>query len=119
MGKGKKKHSKNDQVSDDLLDAAALSVKKFRKVTNQIQKLSTGQKIVGGIALLAAGLTYLSKLDLDLGPAQKPSAPSNNNVPRLGPAAQDAPDQEASPGPASKPAVLRKSRKAAKPKHDI
>jgi hypothetical protein len=61
MAKGKKKHSKKDDVSDDLLDVAALSIKKFRKVTKEIGKLSTGQKIVGGLALAAAGLTYLAK----------------------------------------------------------
>jgi hypothetical protein len=60
MAKDKKKHSKKDDVSDDLLDIAALSIKKFRKVTKEISKLSTGQKIVGGLALAAAGLTYLA-----------------------------------------------------------
>ena len=62
MPKDKKKHSKKkDELSDDLLDMAALSLKKFRKVSKQIGKLSTGQKLVGGVALLAAGLTYLAK----------------------------------------------------------
>jgi hypothetical protein len=61
MAKDKKKHSKKDDVSDDLLDMAAMSIKKFRKVTKEIGKLSTGQKIVGGLALAAAGLTYLAK----------------------------------------------------------
>jgi hypothetical protein len=61
MAKDKKKHSKKNEVSDDLLDMAAMSIKKFRKVTKEIGKLSTGQKIVGGLALAAAGLTYLAK----------------------------------------------------------
>ena len=65
MGKGKKKNSKKDLVPDNLLDAAAVSIKKFRKVTKQITKLSTGQKLVGGIVLVAAGLTYLAKQDFD------------------------------------------------------
>lgn len=62
MGKGKKKHSKKgkDELSDDILSVAAMSVKKFRKVTKEISKLSMGQKVVGGVALLAAGLTYLA-----------------------------------------------------------
>jgi hypothetical protein len=64
MAKDKKKHSKKDDVSDDLLDVAAMSIKKFRKVTKEIGKLSTGQKIAGGIALAAAGLTYLAKQPL-------------------------------------------------------
>ena len=62
MPKDKKKHAKKkDELSGDILDMAALSLKKFRKVTKQIGKLSTGQKLVGGIALVAAGLTYLAK----------------------------------------------------------
>lgn len=60
MGKSKKKHSKKDDLSDDILDAAALSIRKFRKVSKEISKLSTGQKLVGGVALVAAGLTYLA-----------------------------------------------------------
>ena len=65
MAKDKKKHSKKDRVSEDLLDAAALSLKKFRKVTKQLTKLSTGQKVMGGIALLAAGFTYLANNKAD------------------------------------------------------
>ena len=61
MAKDKKKDSKKKQLGDDLLDTAAKSLKKFRRVTRQMTKLSTGQKLVGGVALLAAGLTYLAK----------------------------------------------------------
>ncbi|MGI4761477.1 MAG: hypothetical protein ACRYF0_12255 [Janthinobacterium lividum] len=62
MPKDKKKHAKKkDELSDDLLDMAALSLKKFRKVSKEISKLSTGQKLVGGVALLAAGLAYLAQ----------------------------------------------------------
>ena len=63
MGKDKKKHSKKDTVSDDILDLAHTSVKKFRKVTRQINKLSAGQKLVGSLALAAAGLAYLAARD--------------------------------------------------------
>jgi|GEM_PF-4304256 len=65
MPKDKKKHAKKDELSDDILDVAHASLKKFRKVTKEIGKLSTGQKLVGGIALLAAGLTYLAKQQAD------------------------------------------------------
>ncbi|PJJ53271.1 hypothetical protein [Hymenobacter chitinivorans] len=65
MAKHKKKHSKKDGVGDDLLDAAAMSIKKYRKVTNEIGKLSTGQKLVGGVMLLAAGYFYLDKVRND------------------------------------------------------
>ena len=98
MPKDKKKHSKKkDGLSDDLLDMATLSIKKFRKVTKEIGKLSTGQKLVGGVALLAAGLTYLAKQQAD---APAPDAP-------------DAPDDEAAATAAL--AELRPKRKKASP----
>lgn len=89
MAKDKKKHSKKDDVSDDLLDVAAMSIKKFRKVTKEIGKLSTGQKIAGGIALAAAGLTYLAK---------QPSATSTKESSAALPPAdtEDAPKAKAS-----------------------
>lgn len=68
MGKKKKKHSKKDDASDNLLGIAALSVKKFRKVAKEIGKLSTGQKLAGGIALVAAGLTYLAQQETAAAP---------------------------------------------------
>ena len=82
MGKDKKKHSKKDKASEDILDLAALSVKKFRKVTKEIGKLSTGQKLVGGLALVAAGLSYLAISQN--GAAEKPNpaepAPANDTA---------------------------------------
>ena len=65
MGKGNKKHSKKDKGSEDILDVVALSLKKFRKVSKEISRLSTGQKLVGGLALAAAGLTYLATRETD------------------------------------------------------
>ncbi|OON67860.1 hypothetical protein [Hymenobacter sp. CRA2] len=62
MGKKNKKKKKQDSVSDDLFDATALSIKKYRKVTNEIAKLSPLQKVVGGLALLAGGYFYLKNL---------------------------------------------------------
>jgi hypothetical protein len=63
MPQAKKKHSKKDAASDDILDLAHASLKKFRKVTREIGKLSTGQKLVGSLALAAAGLAYLAARD--------------------------------------------------------
>lgn len=60
MSKVKKKGSKKSKPSRDLLDTATVALKKFRRFTKQAGKLSTTQKVVGGIALLAAGLTYLA-----------------------------------------------------------
>ena len=74
MAKDKKKDSKKDPVAENLLDVARTSLKKFRKVTREISKLSTGQKLVGGLALAAAGLAYLATLDSDATPA--PPAPA-------------------------------------------
>jgi hypothetical protein len=74
MPKDKKKHSKKDQSSEDILDLAHVSLKKFRKVTREIGKLSTGQKLVGGIVLAAAGLAYLATRQTDEAAAQNTSA---------------------------------------------
>lgn len=90
MGKDKKKHSKKDkdQVSEGILDVAHLSVRKFRKVTKEIGKLSTGQKLVGGVALLAAGLTYLANR-----PAA-PAAPASGKLPALTNDSQETNDEQ-------------------------
>ncbi|QDA58971.1 hypothetical protein [Hymenobacter jejuensis] len=62
MGKDKKKKAKHkNQPAQDLLDRAAVSIKKFRRITKQIAKLSPGQKLVGGLALVATGLAYLAQ----------------------------------------------------------
>ncbi len=84
MPKDKKKHSKKDELSSDILDAANLTLKKFRKVTKQVGKLSTGQKVVGGLALLAAGLTYLAQQQADApeADADKNTAASEEPTPR-------------------------------------
>jgi hypothetical protein len=73
MPKAKKKHSKKDEASDDILDLAHASVKKFRKVTREINKLSTGQKLLGGLALAAAGLAYLAAQEDLTAPEPKPA----------------------------------------------
>jgi len=110
MGKHKKKHSKKDDVSEDILDAAALSVKKFRKVTKEIGKLSTGQKIVGGLALVAAGLVYLAA-ETD-GPA-----PAADNAAAGAKSSDDDAEEtiETADAPA-RPSTSRKPRKSSKAK---
>ena len=74
MAKDKNKDAKKDRKSNDLLDEAARRLKKFRKVTKHMTKLSTAQKLVGGVALLAAGLTYLAKRQADEEAATVPGA---------------------------------------------
>lgn len=78
--KAMKKHSKKDKASQDVLDIAHASVKKFRKVTREIGKLSTGQKVVGGLVLAAAGLVYLAASELDDEPAKPEAASSRANA---------------------------------------
>ena len=60
MGKDKKKGSKTNKPSQALLETAAYSLKRFRHFSKQVGKLSTTQKMVGGVALLAAGYAYLT-----------------------------------------------------------
>jgi hypothetical protein len=61
MKKNKSKKSKASQ-KPTLLGGAAKSIKKLGKGTaNRIGGLSTTQKVIGGTALVALGLNYLSK----------------------------------------------------------
>ena len=62
MGKKNKKKNKQDSVADNLLDLSAVSIKKYRKVTNELAKLGPGQKLVGGLLLAAAGYFYYKNL---------------------------------------------------------
>ncbi|RYU78112.1 hypothetical protein [Hymenobacter persicinus] len=109
MGKHKKKHSKKDDVAEDLFDAAALSVRKFRKVTDEIAKLSPGQKLVGGLALLAGGLLYLNKLKND-----GADFPFNLHLPRL-PAAPEPAAEEGSAEEVPAPPKSHKHHKSPRP----
>ena len=114
MAKSKKKHSKKDKASANILDMAALSVKKFRKATREIGKLSTGQKVVGGLALVAVGLTYLAQQRTEEAEparghrdASRKQAASHSGAT----AHEGATDEYEGP-----PAPLRKSRKGLRPK---
>lgn len=109
MAKDKKKKHKKDDASEDILDVAALSIKKFRKVTKEIGRLSTGQKLVGGIALVAAGLTYLATQETPAAPSSAPDADPPGPLNRL--AASFSKDPEEAPAP-------RKHRKSTKAKPD-
>lgn len=107
MAKDKKKQSKKEKNHNDLLDDAAKSIRKFRKVTKNIGRLTTGQKLVGGIALLAAGLTYLAKKQAE---AQSEAAPAS--AADSAPADEtEAPLLEAAATPAEEPKASRRSRK--------
>ncbi|MBF9141807.1 hypothetical protein [Hymenobacter properus] len=107
MAKDKKKKHKKDDVSEDILDVAALSIKKFRKVTKEIGKLSTGQKLVGGIALVAAGLAYLAAQETDAASAAEAEDDASGPAHLL--PSHSAQEADAAP-------ARHKSRKASKPK---
>ncbi|HEX8659069.1 MAG TPA: hypothetical protein VF690_16125 [Hymenobacter sp.] len=111
MAKDKKKHAKKDksQVSDHILDAAALSLKKYRKVTKEIGKLSTRQKVVGGIALLAAGLTYLAKKQESA--AAEPAEPRATALSAVAEVEQAVDDAPPAPAPVATPRKTTKPRK--------
>ena len=67
------KNLKKNKVAkkQTLIGSAAKSLKKLRKGTSRrIGGLSTTQKVVGGAALVALGLSYLSKR---LGPSDIPA----------------------------------------------
>ncbi|TGE09728.1 hypothetical protein [Hymenobacter fodinae] len=118
MGKHKKNKKKAKQVQDavpeDVLDAAVVSIKKFRKITNEIGKLSLGQKLVGGLVLTAAGLIYLDQ--------RKGSDDSSRFTPKFDwPKLSDAKetsateaDDEEEEAPIRAATVPRKSRKGPK-----
>ncbi|TGE21608.1 hypothetical protein E5K00_15120 [Hymenobacter aquaticus] len=72
-GKGNKKAQKARQ-SAGWLDEAAGTLHAFRKATKSVRRLTTGQKVVGGLALLAAGLTYLAKRQAAAAAAVTPDA---------------------------------------------
>jgi hypothetical protein len=60
MATGKKKGpKKRKQWEKEGLDGAAITIRKVRRVSKEIGKLGPIPKLVGGIGLLAAGLTYL------------------------------------------------------------
>ncbi|UOQ53681.1 hypothetical protein [Hymenobacter cellulosivorans] len=120
MAKHKKKHSKKDTVGDDLLDVAAVSIKKYRKVTNEIGKLSAGQKLVGGAMLLAAGYFYLDKVrnegpdTLFAGLGGLLSGGTSAGSRPLAPDDEDEDDQEPAPARAELSRKARKKPKATK-----
>ncbi|RAK68171.1 hypothetical protein [Hymenobacter edaphi] len=122
MGK-KHKKNKKDSVSDNLLDATALSIKKYRKVTNEIAKLSPLQKLVGGLAVAAAGYYYLKNLQNDdwrnspvAGLLPLPWLPAPRH-----PAYREADieDADAEPVPTPRPHKGHKARKPGKHPHDF
>lgn len=117
--KKKKKPGKKDAGADDMFSVAAQSIKRFRKVTNEIGRLSTGQKLVGGLALVAAGLIYLEQRR-GPGPGSSP-VPTGSGRPRLLEARLTSATEEiretfpTASGHPAPPDAGRKARKGPKP----
>jgi len=118
MAKEKKKNSKKDHKHNDVLDNTAKTIKKFRRVTKNLTKLSTGQKVVGGVALLAAGLVYLAKKQDGASAAAKPTdvAAAEDSLASLS-TGNDSGEASAPPKAlpttvSSKPSPPRKSKKS-------
>lgn len=103
MSKNKPKGSKKSKVSDDLLDAATVGLQKFRRLAKQVNKLSTTQKVVGGLAVLAAGYAFVTNTS----PAEAPTETAALDEPTLLP--------EASPTTNASPPARTPKPKRAKP----
>ena len=68
-----KKNKKTKAGKKSLLDGAAKSFKKLSKGSG-LDKLTTTQKVLGGAALLAVGLSYLGKRRTSTPAATSPDA---------------------------------------------
>jgi hypothetical protein len=119
MGKNKKKKDRKkvkDAVPDDVLDAAAVSIRKFRKVTHELSKLSTGQKLLGSLVLVAAGLIYLDQRKDEDG--NNPGQDARRDWPRLPEAEATSATVEPNESPRpvkTAPGKRQKTTKATKP----
>lgn len=74
MSKSKNKGAKKEKPSGDLLDSATVGLKKFRRFAKLVKKLSTTQKVLGSLALLAAGYALITKSSPDEAPTEAPAA---------------------------------------------
>jgi hypothetical protein len=61
MSKNKNKGFKKEKPSGDFLISATMELRRFRRFAKQVKKLSTAQKVVGGLALLVGGYALLTK----------------------------------------------------------
>ncbi|MGI4874406.1 MAG: hypothetical protein ACRYFX_24885 [Janthinobacterium lividum] len=74
MSKNKNKGFKKEKPAGDLLLSATVELKRFRRFAKQVKKLSTAQKVVGDLALLAAGYALLTKSTPKEVPPEAPAA---------------------------------------------
>lgn len=107
--KGKK--SPPSKPAAEGLTGLLAQVQTVSDLRRQVGELSTGQVVVGGVALLAAGLTYWAKQRSSTAPASvaPPIAPT------AAPAAAPAPTVEEKPEPVEAE-VVAVTKKKAKPR---
>jgi hypothetical protein len=86
MSKANKKQLKKRAFAPELLGQAAHSLRKFRRVTKQVSRLSTAQKLLGGLALVAASVAYLRTRAAEASPRR-----TARTAPAPNPAATDIP----------------------------
>ncbi len=111
--KKKKKHARQEAIADDLLSSTALSIRKFRQVTDEIAKLSTGQKLAGGLALVVAGVIYLERHRI--GQAVEAVTPDRASWPRLLTNTAATATEEVADEASADASAAHKNRKPAKP----
>jgi hypothetical protein len=110
MSKSKNKGSKKRKNTSDLLEAATVGLKQYRRFAKQVKKLSTTQKVVGGLAFLAAGFAYLTTTSEErTEPAPDPAAALKQ--PEL------PPDEGQRPGPPAGSAKPKRRKTPAPVKH--
>ena len=85
ISKNKPKGSKKSKASDDLLDAATVGLQNFRRFAKQVNKLSTTQRVVGGLAVLAAGYALITNTSPNEAPALDEPAPMPEALPTAKP----------------------------------
>ena len=90
MSKNKNKGFKQEKSSTDLFDSATVELKRFRRFAKQVNRLSTTQKVVGGLALLAAGYAFFSTTALGGGAGKAPASDEPDTPDALAPPAAHA-----------------------------
>lgn len=105
MSKNKNKGSKKNKGARDLLASATARLQQFRRLAKQAQKLSTPQKVMGGLGLLVAGYAFLTRRTPVKSPTQAPAS------------GEPAPDTAPAPGAQARVPKPRRTKPAGTVKH--
>ena len=110
MSKNKNKGFKQEKSSTDLFDSATVELKRFRRFAKQVNRLSTTQKVVGGLALLAAGYAFFSTAALGGGAGKAPASDEPDTPDTLAPPTAPA-------GSSTPPSAPKRSKPTGSTKH--